>query len=203
MADPDAPVTPSGGPDGTAAPGPDDREGDGDKPGEASRRRFLKVATGCLGGGLGVALLVPAGRLALGVAGRKTVTSASDPIDAIAAEQVGTTPVAVTLRAAEVHDAWSVTRDVPLGVAFVRKDEGGAIRALSAVCPHLGCTIGYDGASGKYACPCHDSFFAADGARLTGPSKRGLDELPVTVENGRVKIQWIRYRLGSSDKVPA
>jgi Rieske Fe-S protein len=181
---------------------PDDGEGEGDEPGEASRRRFLKIATGCLGGGLGAALLIPAGRLALGVAGTKTVTSASEPIDALAAEQVGTTPIAVTLRASSVRDAWATTRDVPLGVAFVRKDARGAIRALSGVCPHLGCTIGFDPAQGKYVCPCHDSLFALEGDRLTGPSKRGLDELPVAVEGGRVKIQWVRYQLGTAKKEP-
>jgi Rieske Fe-S protein len=174
-----------------------------DEPGEASRRRFLKLATGCLGGGLGAALLIPAGRLALGVAGRETVSSPAAPIDALAAAAVGATPIAVTLRAASVRDAWATTRDVALGIAFVRKDAGGTIRALSGVCPHLGCTIGFDPGAGTYVCPCHDSLFALEGDRLTGPSKRGLDELPVTVEDGRVKIQWIRYRPGTASKEPA
>lgn len=161
------------------------------------------MATGCLGGGLGVALLVPASRLALGVTGRKTVTSTAEPIDAIAVEQVGAVPVAVTLRAAQVRDAWASTRDVALGIVYVRKDEQGAIRALSSVCPHLGCTIGFDATAGKYACPCHESFFAVDGTRETGPAKRGLDELPVTVEGGRVKVSWVRYKLGGAAKEEA
>lgn len=182
---------------------PEDGEGTVDEPGEASRRRFLKIATGCLGGGLGVALLVPAGRLALGVAGRKTVTSTSEPIDALAAEQVGATPVAVTLRAASVRDGWATTRDVALGVAFVRKDASGKIQAFSGVCPHLGCTVGFDAQANRYVCPCHDGQFALEGTRLDGPAKRGLDELPVTVEDGRVKIQWVRYKLGIAGKEPA
>ncbi len=176
-------------------------EGGGDEPGAASRRRFLKIATGCLGGGLGAALLVPATRLALGVAGRKTVISAAEPIDALAAEQVGEAPTAVTLRAASVRDAWSTTRNVPLGVAFVRKEKG-VIRALSSVCPHLGCTIGWDAAAGRYLCPCHDTLFEVDGSFVSGEAKRPMDDLPVTIENGRVKIQWVRYRLGGSAKEP-
>lgn len=163
----------------------------------------MKLATGCLGGGLGAALIVPATRLALGVTGRKTVTSASEPIDAIAADKVGVTPVAITLRAASVRDAWATTRDVPLGVAFVRKTADGQIRALSSVCPHLGCTVGFDPATGKYHCPCHDGVFAIDGAREKGPAKRGLDELPLVIDNGRIKIQWVRYRLGGGTKEPA
>ena len=182
---------------------PDGGEGGVDEAGEASRRRFLKLATGCVGAGVGVALLVPAGRLALGVAGRRTVTTTAEPLDAIAAEQVGARPVAVTLRAGVVRDAWGATRDVPLGVAYVRRDEAGAIRALSGVCPHQGCTIGLAADGRRFVCPCHDSFFALDGARLEGPSERGLDELPVSVEGGRVKIQWVRYRLGTPTREPA
>lgn len=182
---------------------PDDDGGD-DEGGEASRRKFLKIATGCLGGGLGAALLVPASRLALGVAGRTTVTSTAAPIDALAVDKVGASPIAVALRAPEVRDAWATTRDVPLGIAFVHKDARGQIRALSAVCPHLGCTVGFDPAADRYVCPCHSSWFERDGALVAGgEAERGLDELPVTIEGGRVKIQWVRYRLGGSAKVPA
>ena len=181
---------------------PADGEGGGDdEPGEASRRRFLKIATGCLGGGLGAALIVPAARLALGVAGRKTVTSTAEPIDAVAVEQVGDAPIAVTLRAASVRDAWATTRNVPLGVAFVRKDKG-VIRALSSVCPHLGCTLGWDAAANRYLCPCHDTLFEVDGSFVSGEAKRAMDDLPVTIEGGRVKIQWVRYRSGGRTKEP-
>ncbi len=173
------------------------------QPGDAGRRRFLKIASGCVGGGLGAALLVPASRLVLGVSGRQTVVSASEPIDAIAADRIGAQPIAVPLRAPSVRDAWSTTRDVPLGVAFVRKDPDGTIRALSSVCPHLGCTVGFDPAANKYLCPCHDGVFALDGAREGGPAKRGLDDLPLVIADGRVKIQWVRYRLGGATKEPA
>jgi Rieske Fe-S protein len=163
----------------------------------------LRLATGCVGAGVGAALLVPAGRLALGVAGRRTVTTAAEPIDVLAADQVGPRPLAVTLRADVVRDGWAATRDVPLGIAYVRRDEAGAIRALSGVCPHQGCTIGLAAGGDRFVCPCHDSFFALDGERLEGPSERGLDELPVTVEGGRVKVQWVRYRLGTPTREPA
>ena len=49
--------------------------------------------------------------------------------------------------------------------------------ALSGVCPHLGCAVGWEGKS--FLCPCHDSRFGVDGARQTGPAQRGLDPLPM------------------------
>ena len=144
---------------------------------------------------------MPGARLAPGSAGRQSGPSAADSIDAIGIDQVGDAPVAVTLRAASVRDAWSVTRDVPLGVAFVRKEKG-VIRALSSVCPHLGCTIGWDAAAGRYLCPCHDTLFEVDGSFVSGEAERAMDDLPVKIEGGRVKIQWVRYRLGGSRKEP-
>jgi cytochrome b6-f complex iron-sulfur subunit len=55
--------------------------------------------------------------------------------------------------------------------------EAGLIRALSAVCTHLGCTVGTSDSG--YHCPCHGSTFAADGAATGGPAPRGLPWHPV------------------------
>jgi len=54
---------------------------------------------------------------------------------------------------------------------FIVRDKLG-LRALSAVCSHLGCTVGPSKAG--YHCPCHGSRFAADGANLDGPAPRPL-----------------------------
>ena len=40
--------------------------------------------------------------------------------------------------------------------------EGSAYRAISAVCTHLGCTVG-EGEEGGYHCPCHGSRFSETG----------------------------------------
>lgn len=63
-------------------------------------------------------------------------------------------------------------------------------RVLSAVCPHEGCEVSWDASHKSFLCPCHDSRFGADGAALTGPATRGLDEFPSRVENGTLEIQY-------------
>lgn len=176
---------------------------DDDEAGAPDRRRFLKVATCALGGGVGVSLGVPAISYLLDPVGRRTVIAAADPIDAIAVDALGPEPVRVALVARSVRDAWSATSDVPLGAAWVRRDDKGEVQALSAVCPHLGCGVAFDRGAGEFRCPCHESAFAIDGARKSGPSDRGLDPLPLTVEDGRVKITWIRYRAGGANREPA
>lgn len=64
-------------------------------------------------------------------------------------------------------------------------------QVLSAVCPHEGCEVVWDQNASRFACPCHDSFFASDGARISGPAPRGLDPLPVRVQDGKLQVQYI------------
>lgn len=62
-------------------------------------------------------------------------------------------------------------------------------RVLSAVCPHEGCTVVWRAEDDAFLCPCHDSRFNADGARMSGPAARGLDELPARIEAGRLQVR--------------
>ena len=57
--------------------------------------------------------------------------------------------------------------------------KGAAFRALSAVCSHLGCTVGR--ADEGYHCPCHGSFFTETGFNESGPAPRPLPWLPLTL----------------------
>lgn len=185
--------------------GDDDPESGPVKPDAAApdRRRFLKVVTCALGGGIGVTVAAPAVSYLLHPVGRRTVTAAAEPIDAIAVAALRAEPIRVPLVARSVRDAWSATTEVALGSAWVRRDEQGNVHALSSVCPHLGCAVAFDPGVQEFRCPCHESGFGVDGVRRRGPSERGLDPLPLTIEDGRVKITWVRFRAGGSSREPA
>jgi menaquinol-cytochrome c reductase iron-sulfur subunit len=176
---------------------------DDDEPPRDDRRRFLKFATCALGGGVGLAVGVPAVSYLLDPVGRRTVVAADEPIDAIAVDALGIAPVRVPLHARSVRDAWTATNDVALGAAWIRKDERGAPQAFSAACPHLGCAVSFVAAANEYHCPCHNSAFTIAGERREGPSKRGLDPLPLEIKDGRVYITFVRYRAGGATREPA
>lgn len=53
---------------------------------------------------------------------------------------------------------------------IVSKDEG--IMTMSAICTHLGCTVGK--VEWGYQCPCHGSKFDSTGLVLRGPAPRPL-----------------------------
>ncbi|WP_194911532.1 FAD-dependent oxidoreductase [Catenulispora rubra] len=54
------------------------------------------------------------------------------------------------------------------------RDESGLLRMVSALCPHRGCTVGFNDAEKTWECPCHGSRFAPDGALLQGPAVEPL-----------------------------
>jgi menaquinol-cytochrome c reductase iron-sulfur subunit len=164
-----------------------------------------KILTCAIGGGLGLVIAVPAARLVMGPTDLTTVTTPTDPIDIGSADRVkvGAAWQKVDVVAPIVKDAWASARDVVLGAAWVRRPADNQIQALSAVCPHLGCAVGWDGKN--FLCPCHDSKFTPDGDAIagTGPAKRGLDPLPIEVVDGRLHLTWVRYKLDSASREKA
>ena len=160
------------------------------------------MATLGVGGCLGAGIAIPALRVLASPVGRRVVTSPGDPIDVGSVDQLSRdgSPIKLGVVAPMIRDAWSSVQHIPLGAAWIRRD-GDRIFALSSICPHLGCAIAWSPAHKQFECPCHDSAFAVSGARIKGPAKRGLDELPVTEIGGRLKLNWLRYRPGIADKV--
>jgi menaquinol-cytochrome c reductase iron-sulfur subunit len=177
----------------------------GDDP---DRRKFLKVATCALGGGAGLVIVTPVIRLVLDPASKQTVTSPKEPLDLGAPDRFvqGAPPQRVEIVAPVIKDAWSATRNVVLGAAWVRRTGPNPteVDARSAICPHLGCAVSWDAAKSNYLCPCHDSRFKETGDKLSGPSERGLDSLPVQLGgDGRLKLTWVVYKMGQTTQEPA
>ena len=56
----------------------------------------------------------------------------------------------------------------------VYKGADGTVVERSAVCPHLGCVVHWNGLEKSWDCPCHGSRFAPTGEVLTGPSRAPL-----------------------------
>lgn len=57
-------------------------------------------------------------------------------------------------------------------------DAGGHVRAVSAICTHLGCTVEFNAHDVTWDCPCHGSRFSTDGAVIQGPATTGLAPRP-------------------------
>ena len=97
-----------------------------------------------------------------------------------------------------VKDAFLVepaTSDV-----WVIKHSESDVTVFSPICPHLGCSYDWQPAKKQFVCPCHASIFSMDGKVVAGPSPRGLDDLPIKIENGKLYLQWERFEIGTAEK---
>jgi thiosulfate dehydrogenase (quinone) large subunit len=67
----------------------------------------------------------------------------------------------------------------------------GDIVAYNAVCPHMGCTVGYSSVNKIIVCPCHGSEFeVSNGDVIVGPAPHGLTKLKVEEgSNGNLYLQ--------------
>jgi len=96
-------------------------------------------------------------------------------------------PQPITRKVVAEHIAgWAVTTEEHN--VFVLPANGNQV--LSAVCPHEGCEVAWQQNTNRFACPCHESYFAADGSRISGPARRGLDTLPARVQDGKLQVQY-------------
>lgn len=179
-------------------------------PGRRDALSKLALACGCT---LGAATLIgPAGvalspLLAPSEGGEGAhAAGEEDPwlvVDTVQRFAVGAAPARVVLRR-DVRDQWLVRRGQTLGAVLVERLADSDFRVLSAVCPHLGCSVVWDAT--LWRCPCHKSAFSRDGALVPSesgppnPAPRALDPLEWRVSQGRLEVRWVRYETGIAER---
>jgi cytochrome b6-f complex iron-sulfur subunit len=73
------------------------------------------------------------------------------------------------------------------GPVMLEKAENG-VRAFSAICTHLGCTVQWHPVERKFICPCHQGIYDFNGNVLSGPPQRPLEKLQVKVRDEQVFV---------------
>jgi cytochrome b6-f complex iron-sulfur subunit len=62
----------------------------------------------------------------------------------------------------------------------------GAVRALSGLCTHESCELGWNPEQRLIRCPCHGSAFDPTGKVVKGPALESLPLIPIEVRNGTI-----------------
>lgn len=72
---------------------------------------------------------------------------------------------------------------------YVVRLDAVRVVALSAVCTHVRCILGFDRERRVLTCPCHDGRFDLAGQVISGPPPRPLASYSVSVRAGEVFVQ--------------
>jgi menaquinol-cytochrome c reductase iron-sulfur subunit len=161
----------------------------------ASRRGFLKTAIGTLG-----ALYA----LILGIPFLRAIIS-SAPLKKLSFTEVGDfhslpigqpTDLNFEVLSTDAYLSQKVTRAV-----WVVKHSDTEAAVFSPICTHLGCHYKWNPQTRHFECPCHGSVFTIDGQVIGGPAPRPLDTLPYKIQDGKLYVEWERYKVGISEKV--
>ena len=155
---------------------------------EISRRDFIKVTTGIVGGLIGVAIGLPTISYLIDPALKESGKDLWVSIGKFEDMKVGV-PYPFSFTRVQVN-GWERTSSSFGGYAIRKSDDPKDILILNSRCTHLGCTVNWKEESKAYICPCHDAKFSMEGKVLDGPPPRPLDtyaEFRLS-EDGHVEI---------------
>lgn len=141
---------------------------------EVSRRDFIKVTTGIVGGIIGAVIGLPAVYYLIDPALRAGAKEAWIPIGKLDDMEVGK-PYPFSFTRVQVN-GWERTSTSHGGFVTRYSHNPLDILVLNSRCTHLGCTVNWSENDQVYLCPCHDAKFGRKGEVLAGPPPRPLDQ---------------------------
>ena len=155
---------------------------------ELSRRDFIKVTTGIVGGLIGAAIGVPAIFYLIDPALKPGGKDMWIPIGKLESMEIGK-PYPFSFTRVEVN-GWERTAGSFGGFALRKSEDPKDILILSSRCTHLSCTVNWNETAKAYICPCHDAKFSMEGKVLDGPPPRPLDQYTKhqVTEDGTLEI---------------
>ncbi len=140
--------------------------------GGPSRRRFVNWFLGTTAGAFVVAVFYPVSRYLIpppaGEAAAGTVTLAIKPDD-------------VKPNTGQIFKFGSRP-------GILVRTSAGELRAFSAVCTHLNCTVQYRPDLSHIWCACHNGHFDLNGKNIAGPPPRPLEPLVANARGNQIVI---------------
>jgi menaquinol-cytochrome c reductase iron-sulfur subunit len=148
-----------------------------------SRRDFMKVTTGAIGGIVTAAIGAPIVAYLIDPALRAGAKEAWIPIGKLENIPVNV-PTPFSFTRTQVN-GWERTGTSHGGFVIRKSEDVTDILIISSRCTHLGCSVNWREETKDFACPCHDARFSQDGQVLDGPPPKPLtryDEFKVDDE---------------------
>jgi menaquinol-cytochrome c reductase iron-sulfur subunit len=156
-----------------------------------NRRSFFGALVAIGSAGMGAILAMPVVRYVLyPLHARASGTEWSD-VGEVSEFADSKAPVRKTIAFAQ-RDSWREV--VSAQSVYVNRTADGQFEVLSAICPHLGCSVSWQQGKNEFVCPCHGGRFALDGKHISGPPRRAMDGLPTRVKGGKLQVHFEFFR---------
>ncbi len=138
----------------------------------ASRRGFVNWLLGTSAGAFLVAMLYPVARY---LVPPKVVESTG-------------TSVTLSIKPDDVKPNTGQIFKFGNKPAILLRTPAGELRAFTAVCTHLNCTVQYRSDLTQIWCACHNGHFDLNGQNVAGPPPRPLDAFVVNVRGSQIVV---------------
>jgi Rieske Fe-S protein len=98
------------------------------------------------------------------------------------------TTVKLTVKPADVKPNSGVIFKFGSRPGILLRTPSGELRAFSAVCTHLNCTVQYRSDLTQIWCACHNGHYDLNGKNVAGPPPRPLDAFAVNVRGDQIVV---------------
>ena len=156
-----------------------------------NRRSFFGVLLGIGTAGMGALLSVPVLRYVLYPLYAKSQQSDWSVVGTMDEFSNLSQPIRKTITFSR-RDGWREV--VSSQSVYVTRGADGQLKVISAICPHLGCSVSWQKGHSEFICPCHGGRFSPDGKHVGGPPPRGMDPLPHQVQDGKLMVHFEYFR---------
>ena len=156
-----------------------------------NRRSFFGALMAVGSVGMGAILAVPVLRYVLYPLYAKASGTEWSDVGEMSEFASSSAPVRKTITFAQ-RDGWREV--VSAQSIYVSRNAQGELEVLSAICPHLGCSVSWQSSQKDFICPCHGSVFKPDGKVIAGPSPRGMDRLRIRTKGGKLQVHFEYFR---------
>jgi len=162
----------------------------------ASRRGFLRLATGVVSAIISLLLGIPFVVALITPTYRRSQSPYARAADVSLLPKEQPVSLRFQLQGTDAFIRQTVTQEV-----WVVKHSDNDVTVFSPICTHLGCHYEWVASANEFVCPCHNSYFSITGKVLAGPAPRPLDTLPSRIENGVLYVKQERFQAGVSEKI--
>ena len=187
-----------------------------------NRRELLEWVSGGLATAVATVVGLPGINYFLGVTQQETSSESQFSRLVKVKDLVPGRPTMVPVMGQKI-DAWIQSDQQAIGRVWLVREadrsletgsEKQAVRALSSICPHMGCQVQVQSGGKNFVCPCHRASFGVGGQRLPDSrngdrniAPRDLDELECRLvrddETGDnwVEVKYEKFKTGLDHRV--